>query len=281
MKLYITVLFIFTLLCDHSNFAVCPVAPPAEIPFELKSNYIIFQVPSERFGTLRLLLDTGCQTTVINTEIIGEKDQNLPLTLLLGEQKLLIKKYHLRPRSTPPKAIGPEIDGVIGNDIFHNFIVKLDFSQKRLLIFDKDTIISNPQGEDIPLTVNPLVSSMRLKLVFPDAKELEGEFVIDTGAPITVILNSPVAKQHGIQADASKNREFKTQAAVQTAVEVKTRTIQVGQTQLQDLPVYISTSDKGLFAVTKYAGMVGTGLLRNFNVIFDYSGNRLSLEKLR
>jgi hypothetical protein len=46
------------------------------------------------------------------------------------------------------------------------------------------------------------------------------------------------------------------------------------------VPIYISTSDRGLFAVTRYSGIVGTGLLRKFNVIFDYKRNRLNLEKI-
>ena len=49
---------------------------------------------------------------------------------------------------------------------------------------------------------------------------------------------------------------------------------------MKDVKIYISTSDKGLFAVKKYAGLLGIGLLKNFNVIFDYKRNRLNLEKL-
>jgi len=35
-----------------------------------------------------------------------------------------------------------------------------------------------------------------------------------------------------------------------------------------------------LFAVTKYAGIVGTEFFQNFNVIFDYKRKRINLEKI-
>jgi len=48
---------------------------------------------------------------------------------------------------------------------------------------------------------------------------------------------------------------------------------------MSDVPIFISTSNKGLFAVKRYAGIVGTGLLKNFSVTFDYYKKRLILEK--
>lgn len=56
--------------------------------------------------------------------------------------------------------------------------------------------------------------------------------------------------------------------------------LNLGSFELAHMPVLISTSDKGLFAVTKYDGIVGTTLLRRFNVILDYRRNRLRVEPL-
>jgi hypothetical protein len=250
------------------------------IPFELKSGYVIFTVLLGSFGPLDFLLDTGCQTTVIHEETLGTRDKGQALVMLLGTHEFKIDNYHIRPLSALPKAIGQEIDGVIGNDLFHGFTVKLDFEQKLLFIYDSEDFIANPRGEEIELNVNTLVSSLVLSLSFPDGKELEGEFVIDTGAPISVLLNSPIAEQHGINVDPEKNREFKTQADVQTAVEITSDIIRIGAIECVNVPIFISTSNKGLFAVKRYAGLVGTGLLQNFNVIFDYTRNRVNLEKI-
>lgn len=264
----------------RTSMCAAYASPLAEIPFELRSNYIVFQVSFEKFGRLRLLLDTGCQTTVLNAEIMDTGNRNAPLTMFLGERELIIGTYHLRSLQRHAQALGVEIDGIIGNDLFHNFTVRIDFNRSRLFIYDQKEIVTNPKGEDSHLEINPLVSSIELTMTLPLGKKITGEFVIDTGAPITIVLNSPLAQKYGILPDASKSREFKTQAADQTAVEVMTESIGIGEIQLKNVPIYVSTTSEGLFAVTRYAGLVGTGMLKNFNVIFDYKRSRLNLEKL-
>jgi len=270
-----------SIVCPSSHSLRGDEATPLlEIPFELKNNYVVFSVPVRSFGTLDLLLDTGCQTTVIHEETLGSRDKEQALVMLLGTHEHKIEKYHVRPLSAHPKAIGRMIDGVIGNDLFHNFTVKLDFEQNILSIFDNEEFIANSKGEEIKLNVNPLVSSLILNLTLPDGKQLEGEFMIDTGAPIAMVLSSPAANELGITVDQEKNKTFKTQADVQTAVEIMSESIRIGELECKSVPVYVSTSNTGLFAITKYAGIVGTGLMKYFSVIFDYKRNRLNLKKI-
>jgi hypothetical protein len=57
------------------------------------------------------------------------------------------------------------------------------------------------------------------------------------------------------------------------------KSVRIGNLECADMEIYISTSKKGLFAVTKYAGIVGNKFFQNFNVIFDYKRKKLHLEK--
>jgi hypothetical protein len=66
---------------------------------------------------------------------------------------------------------------------------------------------------------------------------------------------------------------------VQTAVAALVESVRIGHFECANMEIYISTSKRGLFAVTKYAGIIGNKFFQNFNVIFDYKRKRLNLEK--
>jgi hypothetical protein len=256
------------------------MAPFVQIPFDLKSGYLVFSVPVEPSGSLSLLFDTGCQTTTISKDVlehIGEQS----ITLLLGTRKLKIDNFHIRPSTGLSNTISHKIDGVIGNDILHRFTVKIDFNNRILALFDSEAIVAFAGGDDIGIGVNALVSSVPLTITFPGGKQVEGEFMIDTGAPINAVINSPAAEKYGLQTvlGRSKKREFLTKADVQTAAHALAESVRIGKFECANVEIYISTSKKGLFAGTKYAGIVGNKFLQNFNVIFDYKRKRLHIER--
>ncbi len=235
----------------------------------------------ESAGSLSFVFDTGCQTTNISQDFSKKVNTDQAITLLLGAQKLKIDNFRISDLSAISKKIGQKIDGVIGNDILRRYTVKVNFRNNALTLFDSRELITNPNGEDIRIGVNSLVSSLPLKITFPGGHQIEGEFVIDTGAPVTVIIHSPLAEKSGLYANLDKSKElkFKLKADVQTAAEVLAESVRIGKFECEDMHIFLSTSNRGLFAVSKYAGIVGTGLLRNFNVIFDYKRKRLNIEK--
>jgi predicted aspartyl protease len=257
------------------------ISPFVQIPFELKSGYIVFEIPIDPSGSVFFLFDTGCQTTTISKDVLAKGGRDPSITLLLGTRRLKIEEYHIRPRNPLSKATGQKIDGVIGNDLLHRYRVKIDYQKGLISLFDNQESITYPDGEELRIGVNSLVSSVPLSINFLGGQKVEGEFVIDTGAPINVLINSPVAEKNGLYTilDMSKDREFKTLAAVQTAAAVRTESVRIGKFECTDMEIYISTTSKGLFAVSKYAGIVGNKFFQNFNVIFDYKRQKLHLEK--
>jgi hypothetical protein len=256
-------------------------SPFVELPFELKSGYLVFSVPIEPSGSLSLLFDTGCQTTTIGKDVLVNANREQAITLLLGTRKLKIEDYHIKPRKVLSKTLGQKIDGVIGNDFLHRYTVKIDFNNRMLSLFDSEEFVTYPEGDDVGIEVNSLVSSVPLTITFQSGKQVEGEFMIDTGAPINVLINYPVAEKNGLYTslEMRKGREFRTQEDVQTAAAVQVESVRIGNFECAGVEIYISTSKRGLFAVSKYEGIVGNKFFQNFNVIFDYKRKKLHIEK--
>ncbi len=165
----------------------------------------------------------------------------------MGPQKQIIDNYHINPEATLSSALGQKIDGVIGNDLLYHYSVKIDFKNKILSFFDSEEFATYPEGDEVAIEVNSLVSSVPLTISFPGGLIVEGE--------------------------------FKTLADVQAAAASLAESVRIGNFECADMKIYISTSKKGLFAVTKYAGILGNKFFQNFNVIFDYKRKKLHLEK--
>ncbi len=257
------------------------VAPFVQLPFDIASGYLIFSVPIEPSGSLSLLFDTGCQTATISKDVLDIENRGQAITLLLGTQKLKVDNYRISPKTDLSKAAGQRVDGVIGNDLLHRYTVKIDFKKKVLSLFESEEFITYPDGDAVGIEVNSLVSSVLLKITFSGGKQVEGKFMIDTGAPIHVLLNSPVAEKSGLQSimKNAKKKEFKTLADVQSAAPALAKSVRIGRFECADMEVFISTSKKGLFAGSKYTGIVGIKFFQNFNVIFDYRRKSLHIEK--
>ncbi len=250
--------------------------PFVQIPFDLKSGYIVFSVPKEPSGYVSLLFDTGCQTTTLREDVLSDVDQIKGITLILGERTLEINDYHVTSKS-----LRHDIDGVIGNDLLHRYMVEIDFKRRVLSLFDSGQHVNYPECETVGIEVNALVSSVPLTITFPEGLQIKGEFMIDTGAPINVLINSPAAEINGLYPilETKKERQFKTLADTQSAVSVLARTVRIGRFESHNLEIFIATSKKGLFAGSKYAGIVGNQFLQNFRIMFDYKRKSLYIKK--
>lgn len=283
MKNIITVLYLLGITSHLFSFPAQArdISPVAQIPLRLESCYLMLTMAVESAGPFSFVFDTGCQTTNIGQEAFEKINRKRAITLLLGTQRLKIDNYRINDLSAISKKTGHKIDGVIGNDILHRYTVKVDFNNNVFSLFDSKELITNPDGEDIRIGVNSLVSSLPLTITFPGGQQIEGEFVIDTGAPVTVVINSPLAERNGLYAnlDESKELKFNLKADTQTAAEVLVESVRIGKFECAGMHIFISTSSRGLFDVSKYAGIVGTGFLRKFNVIFDYKRKRLNIER--
>lgn len=283
MKSKIAIIFALEIIAVCFSFPAQTkkIFPFARIFFEIKSGYLVFSIPIEPSGSLSFLFDTGCQTMNVTEKALARIKGKQGITLLLGTQKLKIDNYRINQSTALSEVFDKKIDGVIGNDILHRYAVKIDYKNRVLSLFDSEEFVTYPNSDEVAIDVNSLVSSVPLKITFPGGQQVEGEFMIDTGAPINLLINTPAAEQNGLYTilEKKKERKFKTLADVQTAVTAMAESVKIGKFECEDMEIYISTSKKGLFTATKYAGIVGNKFFQNFNVIFDYKKKRLYIEK--
>ena len=121
---------------------------------------------------------------------------------------------------------------------------------------DKDRII-------VPLTVT-----------FTDGYALTGNFLVDTGMPEELALNSTTTnrlRSDGHLADAQRTTvDVGGVGGSRTESYVLTQQIAVGGKTVKNIRISCSDNDKGAMADSRFDGLVGNELLAHFDVIFDF-----------
>ncbi|TMQ65703.1 MAG: PDZ domain-containing protein, partial [Candidatus Eisenbacteria bacterium] len=179
---------------------------------------------------------------------------------------------------------GHQVDGLLGYDFFEHFVVAIDYSARSLSLRapgDRDggvkgrrlplILLEDDSGGKVPLVIARITQSGRPPTL--------GKFILDTGARMALVLNTPYVASHGI-------------------LEAVPRTITMivgGGGMVRDLRLPIGRVDRleigipsplvgfaqdttGILSATEFDGVVGGELLRRFRVVFDYSAEAVFLE---
>ncbi len=195
------------------NYSITTGRSFAIIPFEMHNDFIVIPVNLQGKLPLQFILDTGAPHTLliykefsdmlnipyqrrlfikgadrsqlikvlltekINLELpeIIAKDQNI---LVLEENYVALDKY-----------AGTQIDGILGIDIFKRFIVKIDYIAKKIFLFEpKKNQLNTSKYSSIKIEEHPDKMIFRSTTSIENGKNLNVDWVIDSGAAMTVLL---------------------------------------------------------------------------------------------
>ena len=268
-----------------------------EIPFILNSNHIYIPVGIGDSKLLSFILDSGAGGPVLDTEIseklglktigklegrgAGEGSQEVNLLLLpnirLGD--LVIDSVSAMTISLKPlsKYEGMSDDGILGYDIFSRFVVKVDYENQKLTLYEPPSFEYTGKGEILPITLEENHPHIKAKL----DGQYEGNFVIDTGARSSLVLNTPFVQKYDLAAKTGKKIEVFSGIGIGGKAPGKltrVKNIEIGKFNIPAPVTTLSSSEKGAFASEKIDGNIGGGILKRFTVIFDYPGRRMILE---
>jgi len=111
---------------------------------------------------------------------------------------------------------------------------------------------------------------------------IPGRFSIDTGSRTSLDLHRPFAEKHGLKERYAPKFEAVTGWGVGGSVKsavARAGVLELGGIRIEGPVTHLSlAAQKGAFNDAHLAGNVGSGLLRQFTVTFDYAGQVMYLE---
>src|SRR5205807_2967045 len=173
---------------------------PHRVPFEITNNLVILQGSINGSKPLAFILDTGASTSVISdsrAKQLGMKlDGKTDATTQGGSiEASFVKGVSLNlsgiefPNMTVAAiqlsgleaGLGQTIDGVLGYEVFKRFVVEIDYGSRVVTFYEPQSYKYSGRGEGIPISIEDNTPFVIGKIT--GSKIVEGNFLIDTGAP--------------------------------------------------------------------------------------------------
>ncbi len=276
------------------------------IPFKIYSNLIVVDVLFEGVIPLKFIVDTGVSNTVLIDKLYSDildivPDRKISLIGAAGGKEveayivnsvgvqlegiageniplLVLKEDYLKLQET----IGIKIHGILGYDLFRNFIVKVNYATEMLTFYDPLKFNRNLNWfNQMEMVIESSKPYIEIPVTMSDSTSILAKLLIDTGASHSFMLHTNSEKNIKIP-DKSLRDDLGAGIAGNIEGYVgRIKNVKVGDYVLEDV---ISTfPDKGTYndviEATGRQGTIGGGVLKRFKLFFDYGNEKLYYRK--
>lgn len=279
-----------------ADFALAGGATSTSVPFELLNNHIYLDVKLDGKGPFRLLCDTGGANILtprlaktlglspqgaLQGRGVGDKSEDVGLVkvaaLGVGAATLrdqVFAVYDLDPLSS---AEGVPANGLIGYEVFKRFVVRVDYEHRTLTLTLPAAFAYHGAGVAMPFKFNGHIPQVEGAI-----DGIPGAFDIDTGSRASVDLLGPFVQQHGLRERYAPKLEGVAGWGVggpALSQFARAGSLRLGGLEVSHPVIELTLQTKGAFSDKYVAGNVGGALLSRYNLVFDYSRQRLVFER--
>ncbi|MEM7550924.1 MAG: aspartyl protease family protein [Bacteroidota bacterium] len=270
----------------------------ATIPFKIVKDHIYIPL-KDKSGTQRnFIFDTGAESTVLSIKVAKEleleKDGEIQVTGAGASKSLeYVKNQSLNITDEIPlkkvtfiltdlSKFSWNLDGIIGNDILKKFIVKIDYTNQKLVLYSKMKEIDIKDYEAIPFHFgnSTRIPQFNVVLTLQNDERIEGNILFDTGAGLTMSIGKPHATEHNLM-----NRVGNTLSTSGLGLNeesshklARIKSLRIGKYSLGSMIVEISEANSGVFSKGDFMGLMGNVISSRFDVVINYKQKKIYLK---
>ena len=265
------------------------------IPFELYARGYIYLRGLVNGHETDILLDSGAGMTVLDAataQQVGlESSGSLAaqgtggtvsaglvqgVTLKIGELEIGPLTAAVVDLSELGQRMGRALPVILGKELFHAFVVDIDYPRLRLRLQEPETFRYEGPGRRLEL----LPAEDGHKDLRLSVEGLEpAVFGLDTGQGSEITLFRRYAEAHRLLEGRRLSQRKGGGVGGTNVDDVGTlRSLEIGGFRFANVPASFDRSERTAFDTGLKAGNLGTGILRRFRVLFDYARDALYLE---
>ncbi|WP_460879288.1 aspartyl protease family protein [Pontibacter rugosus] len=275
------------------------------MPFKLVHNLIIIPVKINNSSSLNFILDSGVQNTLITklnfTDSLSLHDAKRIKIRGLGEGHNIEAIYSEGNRLTIPgikgknqavyvlmedvfnisTRMGMPVHGIIGYDIFKNFIVKINYHNKTLTLYRPDYKIKKKRkSEEYVISIEDTKPYLHGVIKQHNGDSINVKLIVDTGASHSLSLYLPTDERLMLPPKVMEAYLGRGLSGDITGKIGRLNAFRLGKYELENLTVsYPDTAAIRLaLNIADRNGNLGSDILKRFTVIFDYPHNRMILQ---
>lgn len=275
-----------TWLSDEQSFTV---------PFVWHDGHVIIEVAVNDTESLRFAFDSAASATVF---FETQRTQNVPLNverqidlqerqvdvvndgvIKVGDIELSELTFIHVPIEQNPLFSDYDtayFDGAIGYDLLNHFNITVLYAEQLLRFSEKTTEseFSNDIWVTLPLSVHGRIPYVDATIKNKNDTKTKYAFVVDTGAPDYIYLNQKLSADITFPPEyfETKTQNFDGEQVLKTS---RIEFFGLGNAEFQK----VAAHDLPYFKDEHGVGMIGSGLLRDFDVHFNYQEGFIALAR--
>jgi hypothetical protein len=171
--------------------------------------------------------------------------------------------------------------GVIGLALFENFVVGINYDESKLHLYDPATYTAAKGATEVPLSFHGQrgVPYVDLKVKAANGQATDLEVVVDLGASHTLSLNMDSIEQFAIPASTVSRRIGHGVSGPVLGQVGRIGALEIGGFAFENVVATFPISEhQHPGGMDSKNGNLGSGILKRFNVTFDYANKRMLLE---
>jgi hypothetical protein len=169
------------------------------------------------------------------------------------------------------------VAGVVGFEFLKRFPIKLDYQRSRATFYEPSRFTYTGNGVGVPFKLKG-----RVAVVEGSVDGVNGAFAIDTSSGDSVALTAPFVDKNGLVKRYGATQNFVSGTSSTDYVRsllARATSLKLGGIAVDKPVVALAAPTGGAMAESDLAGSVGHGVLRQFNITFDYANGKLYFEK--
>jgi ketosteroid isomerase-like protein len=267
-----------------------------EVPFEVAGNWMVIPASVNGSRPLRFVLDTGAAATVFyNTELADSLDLKITGTMPIrgvggggaSSQVSIAENVNFNiggvefsgGRLALRKSSRSGIDGVIGRIVFATLVVEVDWEKRAIKLYDPAKYKYAGKGTVLPLTFDEGGRPYTMaNVVLSGDKKVPVKLVVDTGGSHTLSLDVGSNPEILLPEAAMKTVLGRGGSGEITGHTGRIKSFELGGQLLKDIPTDFPDESAGTAGIGGRQGNLGSGVLRRFKIIYDYSRRQMIVE---
>ena len=211
------------------------------------------------------------------------------LSIELGSLRLEDVVVGLVPLEHLEEVVGRPIDGIIGGDVLKSHVIVIDYDRQIIAAHTRNSFAFDEWGKACPLVGARELARVRGQIELLEGVSIDGQFAVDSGASKFLELAAPFVREHDLRTRVGATYSVPTRALTGVSLDNRIGHIrrfrfcgfEVPAANGARIPVGLSSAAEGVLAQGAVSGLLGNGILKRFNIVFDLSGRRMFLRQNR
>lgn len=171
---------------------------------------------------------------------------------------------------------GIKIDGIIGFSLLSRYIVKVNYDSLKVSIFTPGFIRYPSHG----YLLHPRIRGIPVvPLAVRDSRNIHSDFYFDTGAGLCFMISKQFKDDSSALSKKRRPKPVEVQGlggARKMKISI-VKSVQIGNYKFKRVPTYILDDEYNVISYPSQSGLIGSDILRRFNIIINYPQREIHL----